>query len=132
MRSLQQDTAADGPIRLVRLVVVLPGGPVVDLAKHRPRDAVSLRDQSLGLRIAAFGFMVEQAGCREFGLKVEHRVVQAADQRKHPHRERHVPLVFRTRTPRKQASVHPGRMFNQHCLAVRKVGHNLTTIEVPI
>ena len=76
--------------------------------------------------------MVEQAGRREFGLQVEHRVVQAADQRKHPHRERHVPRVFRTRTPREQASIHPGRMFNQHCLAVRKVGHNLTTIEVPI
>ena len=73
-----------------------------------------------------------QVMMRESGLKVEHRVVQAADQRKHPHRERHVPLVFRTRTPRKQASVHPCRMFNQHCLAVRKVGHNLTTIEVPI
>ena len=38
----------------------------------------------------------------------------------------------RPRTPREQASVHPCRMFNQHCLAVRKVGHNLTTIEVPI
>ena len=48
---------------------------VVDLAKHRPRDAVSLRDQSLSLRITALGFMVEQAGRREFGFKVEHRVV---------------------------------------------------------